>query len=925
MGPNQVQAWHDIGIVGHDDHLVHVGAQRIAIGVQGDSSCTESEMNAETLTSEPWGKLKRDAEGNEVCRLHLIAHCIDVAAVVMAFLELLTVRRLLCNLAGRDLSAVDIARLLILAFLHDLGKCSVGFQSKALSKEGRKRLLKGAGLEFTECGHTREIGPLVSDGTLKQRFAEVIPIREMFEWGGHSLWLAAVSHHGTPILDSELRSEPRAAWRPIGPYDPWIALKGLGDAVRQLFPEAFSESHVELPQTPEFTHAFAGMVSLADWIASNPADGFFPYALGEGLARWEVSAARARSVLKRMRIDVSELRSDLGSRSPQFGEAFRDKITGEPYTPNEMQQRMESPDLGPLVILEAETGSGKTEAALWRFKTLFESGQVDSLAFVLPTRTSAVQIEERVNRFVTALFPDRAQRPNVVLAVPGYLRVDGEDATGRRTTGHLPSFEVLWPDRGDEEKAHVRWVAENTKRYLAAAVAVGTIDQVLLSGLSVRHAHLRGFALMRSLLVTDEVHASDIYMRRILLKVLQRHVRAGGNALLLSATLGQCASDELLHAGARTGRAPTQPGTRRSYPCVSDRFGSQPVSGSGYQKTVTIELQPWIDAAESIADRAVQALAQGGRVLIVRNTVAGVLAVQQALEARLGLEHPALFRCSAVACPHHGRYAPEDRRLLDAEIERHFGKQAAPGPMVLCGSQTLEQSLDIDADLLITDLVPMDVLLQRIGRLHRHATKVRSEFFAQARVIVVTPEQRDLLAYLPTARNNHGFRAERAYENVLSVDATWEALEQHQHLVIPDDNRDLVEAATDAETLRRRAENRGGEWLERWQELQGLNRAKANEAAYRALDWSMEWDECSFPSRDEQVTTRLGIAAIRVPLPELRKSPFGADLNELAIPAWMWRGEVEIASVEVDEEFRLTINGHQSFFYSRLGLLHLAR
>lgn len=861
-------------------------------------------MNAETLTSEPWGKLKRDAEGNEVCRLHLIAHCIDVAAVVMAFLELPTVRRLLCNLAGRDLSPVDIARLLVLAFLHDLGKCSVGFQSKALSKEGRKRLLKGAGLEFTECGHTYEIGPLVSDGTLRQRFAEVIPIREMLAWEGYSLWLAAVSHHGTPILVGDLEPEPRAAWRPKGRYDPWIALKGLGDAVRELFPEAFSESHGELPQTPEFTHAFAGMVSLADWIASNPADSFFPYDLGEGLARWEVSAARARSVLKRMRIDVSELRVGLGCRSPKFGDAFRDTITGEPYAPTEMQRRMESPDLGPLVILEAETGSGKTEAALWRFKTLFESGKVDSLAFVLPTRTSAVQIEERVNRFVAALFPDSTQRPNVVLAVPGYLRVDGEDATGR-----LPNFEVLWPDRGDEEKAHVRWVAENTKRYLAAAVAVGTIDQVLLSGLSVRHAHLRGFALMRSLLVIDEVHASDIYMRRILLKVLQRHVRAGGNALLLSATLGQCASDELLQAGAHTGLPPTQPGTRRSYPCMSDRFGSQAVSGSGYRKTVIVELQPWIDAAESIADRAAQALDQGGRVLIIRNTVAGVLAVQKALEAKLGHEHPALFRCRGVVCPHHGRYAPEDRRLLDAEIERHFGKQATPGPMVLCGSQTLEQSLDIDADLLITDLVPIDVLLQRIGRLHRHATRVRSESFAQARVIVVTPEQRDLLAYLRTARNNHGFRADRAYENVLSVDATWEALEQHQQLVIPDDNRDLVEAATDAETLRRRAEFRGSEWLERWQELQGLNRAKATEATYRTLDWSTDWDECSFPGRDEQVTTRLGIAAIRVPLPELRKSPFGADLNELAIPAWMWRGEVKIASVEVDEQFHLTIKG----------------
>ena len=189
----------------------------------------------------------------------------------------------------------------------------------------------------------------------------------------------------------------------------------------------------------------------------------------------------------------------------------------------------------------------RTEAALWRFKIRFEAGKVDALAFLLPTRFAAVSREGRVRRFFRQPLPDPALRPNVVLAVPGYIQSDGERGSRHADgAGLLSRFETLWPDTAVDSAAHRRRAAEHPKRALAAAAAVGTIDRALLSGRPVRHAHLRGAALPRALIVVDEVHASDACMTGLLTGVLRRHVDAGGHALLLSAALGSEARDRLV-------------------------------------------------------------------------------------------------------------------------------------------------------------------------------------------------------------------------------------------------------------------------------------------------------------------------------------------------------------------------------------------
>ena len=158
-------------------------------------------------------------------------------------------------------------------------------------------------------------------------------------------------------------------------------------------------------------------------------------------------------------------------------------------------------------------------------------------------------------------------------------------------------------------------------------------------------------------------------------------------------------------------------------------------TGAAIQRTknVRFELLPYAFKPEEIIDTVVCALKSEAKVLIILNTVGRANAFLRKLE-----EHPAvspnyLFNLNNVICPHHGRFAPNDRNHLDKHISQRLGKGSPPGPLLLVGTQTLEQSLDIDADLMITDLAPAGVLLQRVGRLHRH-DRVNPEQFQAATI-----------------------------------------------------------------------------------------------------------------------------------------------------------------------------------------------
>jgi CRISPR-associated endonuclease/helicase Cas3 len=867
-----------------------------------------------------WGKLRIDENGIEVARLPLPHHCADVAAVTEALLLKGAVSSRLARLAGlSSLSGELIRELVRAAFLHDLGKCNRGFQAKAIPKADRER--RG----IHTAGHVREIAPLLNFRFQLHREAlSAAPALRPYitpRTPECLLLLAAVSHHGDPLregslLDAALR-DATDLWRSDDGYDPMAALRDLAEAMDGWFPQIGPTDLDLVWDHPELIHAFAGVVSLADWIGSNRFEGFFPYEGDGGSDRGAFAIARAPQVLRRMRIDVDAARQDLVRRNPRFEDVFG-------FRAADFQTEMSATDLGPVVAVEAETGSGKTEAALWRFATLFKLGAVDALMFALPTRTAATEIEERVRRFTGALFPDPALRLNTVLAVPGYVRADGEDALGL-----LPGFETLWPDSEDEAAAHRRWAAENPKRFLAAAVVAGTIDQALLSGLCIRHAHLRGAALLRALLVVDEVHASDIYMSTVLEGILRRHVQAGGHVVLLSATLGGATRERLIKAAERT-RFPTSAvEALRSvpYPAISDLWQTRPALTSGSTKTVSQTLVPCLYAPEAIAERALEAARKGARVLVIRNTVAGAVAVQAALEALAGLDDRHLFRARRVVAPHHGRFAREDRKLLDTAVEANFGKNASrEHGLVLVGTQTLEQSLDIDADLMLTDLAPIDVLLQRVGRLHRHRRE-RPFGFEKCQLIVMTPELRDLTPFLNRSARHSRHGLGSVYKNLVAIEATWRLLEGLPTVSIPAENRVLVEAGTDPRVLSELARSLGAAWVKHHGQVLGEGMARGQAASYATLDWSTDWEDVIWlPDLEERAKTRLGLDDRVARLDREIRSPFGSHLSHIQINGWLLRGlpvgKEEVAAVgDTDGSGRRRLEfAGALFFYGRHGL-----
>lgn len=863
--------------------------------------------------SSAFGKLTRLLDGLE---WHpLVDHLADVAAVFEALCNCRSIRRSLETAAERALAVSDISRLSALVFLHDLGKTNAGFQAKRWleSERPRGRLTAGHGAEaialLDAARHDEEAEALLLR----------LPILEICTWGKvetlDGLLRASIAHHGRPLTDAPDWFNARIHWIPRDEYDPAAQLSHVAAALRDFLPDAFLDGGLPLPDTPRFAHYFAGLVQLADWLGSDTR--FFPFSeLDED--RLGTSRERARAAVRAVGLEATPYRQPLLHTPPAFTDVF------DAPAPYPTQAAMANDGLGPVVVLEAETGSGKTEAALWRYFHLFARGEVDSLYFALPTRVAASQAYQRVCDALSRAWPSGG--PVAVRALSGYAAADGTTAQA------LPDFKVLWSDEPSDAEAGRRWAGESAKRFLAAPVAVGTVDQALLGTLQVKHAHLRHALAARSLLVIDEVHASDAYMGVLIEQLIAAQVALGGHVLLLSATLGAAARARYLAAGTRKPRQlqGLPKASALPYPAISDSNGLRATSGALHEKQVAWRCEDAIDAPERIAALVLHAAAQGARVLVIRNTVPAAVATLAALEAAVP-EASWLFRHAGVITLHHSRFSREDRPLLDAAIETQLGKRRPSGPLIVVGTQTLEQSLDLDADFLITDLCPMDVLLQRIGRLHRHKRpdEARPAPFRQAQVVVLTPADGDLIPCL--ARPRHGLGRFRdgggVYADVRILEATRSLIVSMPQIRIPADNRLLVESATHPDA-QQAIEALGEAWAVHGQQIDGDTGARRASAHLGLLPLDTGFAELAFP-QDVKFATRLGATDRVVNFDPPQSGPFGNPVCELPI-----RHHLLPAGLALDAQpegittepggftFRL---GASCYRYNRLGLERLAQ
>ncbi len=522
------------------------------------------------------------------------------------------------------------------------------------------------------------------------------------------LWMGCFfGHHGKPVTPGQSLMEARFT------AEDRAALRSFADDAARLLPpvwprEHLADEHWRSRVLAPATWQIAGLATLADWLGSNAH--YFRYVTEpQPLERyWQTCALpRAREALTSSGL-VDHARA---VPFPGFQEEFG-------FTPSPLQSWASSVTLadGPqLFLLEDITGSGKTEAALTLTHRLLAAGQADGVYFGLPTMATSNAMYRRLGQHYRGFFRD-TDHPSLVLSHGARHLNDTFQAS------IMPEPNVDRPYGAGEDSAGVAcrsWFADTRKKALLAEVGVGTIDQALLGVLPRRHQSLRLLGLARKVLVVDEVHAYDTYTRTLLAGLLEGHVRQGGSAILLSATMPAVLRRELLQAWQR-GRGDTS-----SVEAVRDEFplathladpglAEVPVEtrrGSGRRLPVE-----FVHDAERAVEIVVAAARSGQCVCWIRNTVDDAVEAYQELQERLDDSGRALL--------FHARFTMGDRQRIESEALDRFGGPSTGEVRrgcVLVATQVVEQSLDLDFDVLITDLAPVDLLVQRAGRLHRHA------------------------------------------------------------------------------------------------------------------------------------------------------------------------------------------------------------
>ncbi len=404
-----------------------------------------------------------------------------------------------------------------------------------------------------------------------------------------------------------------------------------------------------------------------------------------------------------------------------------------------------------LLVIEAGMGEGKTEAALMAAELLAARSGASGVIVALPTMATSDAMFRRVLDWL-----DRLPAPDD--GSPGWSTylAHGKAQLNEKFRGlHRADLNgVGIDDAGASAVAHA-WLSGRKKGLLSSFV-VGTIDQVLVGALRTKHLALRHLALAGKVVVLDEVHAADEYMSTYLERVLEWLGAYGVPTVLLSATLPP-ARREALVAAYRYGQSDQQPSiaepSAAGYPLLTLVDGVTVSTfvppSSGRQSTVALERL----ADDDLVPRLVAALAEGGTAAVICNTV--TRAQRWAHELR---EH---FGDDVLLV--HSRFLAEDRRRLETTALLSLGPpggSARPQRMVLVGSQVLEQSLDVDLDLMVSDLAPVDLLLQRIGRLHRHEREesARPPGLREPRCLISGVERWDVAVprAVPGARRVYG-------------------------------------------------------------------------------------------------------------------------------------------------------------------------
>lgn len=668
-----------------------------------------------------WGKA--DSINGESESYHLLVyHCLDVASIGYQLLtenpRLLEKISSIVRIPEKDLKDWIVYFLSI----HDIGKFAEAFQN--LKPQLKQRLQGKSGKRKYLVRHDT-LGYLAWDELWKRFRKEGIFGFAPGERGlGTAMevmdvWLKSVTgHHGIPPHPSKDNRRFRAR--------NFFELEDLDSAfdfiitAGDLFikkPEHLQDFLENRELENLFTEAswwIAGIAVVCDWIGSDSS--MFSYCSTE-IPLDEYWEKKALPTAKK-----ALLKSGILPSCPAEWAGIG-KLFDYVEIPTPLQKFCdEYPPAGSpqLWILEDVTGAGKTEAAMTIVHKLMSRGLAGGVYVGLPTMATANAMYDRMAKTYMQLYGE-TEKPSLVLAhsarhlMKEFLDsiIDPESNSSR-----------YYKDEQTASSQCAAWLADNRKKALLADMGIGTIDQALSGILPGRHQSMRLLGLADKVLLVDEVHAYDTYMHHLLMTLLEFHAAMGGSAVLLSATLPKEMREELVDAYLKgRGEVDEERQLSDAYPLVTVVSNNKMKdfhveTRKEVERSVTVEM---LTDEKTLYNLIVEKALNGGCVCWIRNTVSDARTAFSNLkkDKRLNPENVHLF---------HSRFALYDRLNKEKEVLDLFGKKSSSeqrSGKILLATQVVEQSLDLDFDFMASDLAPIDLLIQRAGRLHRHIRNIK--------------------------------------------------------------------------------------------------------------------------------------------------------------------------------------------------------
>ncbi len=769
-----------------------------------------------------WGKATNDSWHP------LIYHMLDVAAVGVTYLQQnpQMIKQFTRGIKLDDKCFLDLIGFLLA--LHDLGKFTPEFQIK------NQRVIQALGREYHNVihrGHHTNIGMVIWNQFVSSRyFAHTKKSKFLSKNDSPSkdivYWVAStIGHHGVPV---ELRAD----------YESILLQEAVPDEIRceinsciedleKIFPSIhkifsnFQKMNQFSYNVKSLSFWISGLTILSDWLASS--EDFFP--LTQRIEQNKSSVNKFHIPMETYYQDSLKRslevlpKTGLLPRTPArnisffslFSELAEKDAKSTPL--QKLAEELLLPSGAKLLILEDVTGAGKTEAAWLLAGRIMSSGEADGIYMGLPTMATSNGMYPRISKIYERFY--QGDKPSLILS---HSARKMHDDFQKSILNINPLKETYQDEMGPAGAYCASWLADMSKKSLLAQVGVGTIDQALLSVLRSKHNTLRLFGLTRKVLIIDEVHAYDSYTGELLANLIRFQTHIGGSIILLSATLPEKMRGDFIEAfadGVNQKIILEKKGDKENYPLLTMATVSSSQKKEGLKDKDGHDSNSIVITKEAVGSRIdvsrsvktvflydinnvyqfIQNSAKSGKAVVwIRNTIKDAM---EAFEQLKELSNDSSFRPLLF----HSRFALKDRIQIETQVLDIFGKEGDPEERkgkVLVATQVVEQSLDLDFDEMVTDLCPIDLLLQRAGRLKRHTRAVNGQLLSKG-----NDERGDVILhiYAPPVDENITERwyasyfpgAAYVYTNHSHLWKTARLLLTSNGYTMPDDARTLIE------------------------------------------------------------------------------------------------------------------------------------